>query len=688
MDSLSRVVDFNVSAGTILLNKPAISGSTNVTFVPLPTNVTFRGMYFPGHYAEKAFQQPFFLCNMVGTRIYDCVFTDQASGAIQMQDVSHTKILDNDVDNVCSGLSGFNAFNLDDGQGELPSPLTDYYIAGNTISRCASEAIGIVSTSSGGRSTLPHYGRVIGNLIDQGTSPKGHGIWVETADNTGTPQAQIIIANNEVNCPATESAIHVINDAGTLSTNPLINSYIVVQGNICTAATGITVAGSYISVTGNICNGTLSGIVATDGGGATTVTGTSVNGSNVITGVSGAGGQLRGYGVSGAGLISGTFVNRTAAYTTLTSALSTGGAITALPVAALTEALPDTSFVTLRSGSNTQVFTVSNSGSPVAVAATSIPVASLTPTFAFPIGTGATSPAWISSQATWSLSAAATASGAISMNMTTPGMGIRVASNIIHMPADYTGWGIKLGSLIHSSCNNNGVYVEPGSTGSTTTNDGIFVTFCGWTGVKHNEVEYAPANGINCTNDHDLRVLGNDVLNPNDNGISNKAGLNFSNATGTANRVIGNSAIDDRVIPQMINAVFLTTTGGGVNQNLIFRDNDLLGSTGTPANTLTGVIVWRNNKTDQGGWLAGASISGSMSLGSPFTNTLPYPVNVYFSGGTSIAAVHIRNGASITTIGNFGGTTGLGNIMLMPGDQLEFTGTTIPSSIKQIPVLS
>lgn len=686
IDSLSRVLDFNVSAGTIVLSKPALVSGSAITFVPLPTNVTFRGMNFPGHYAEKASATPLWLNNMVNTRIYDCIFTDQASGCITMQDVSHTRIVDCDIDHVCSGLSGGNAIDLDSGQAELVSPLIDYYVAGNTITRCASEAIGIVAQSSGGRSLSPHYGRVIGNYVDQLDNVKAHGIWVETGNNSGNPQAQIIIANNEVNCPATESGIHVINDAGTLSTSPYINSYIIVQGNICTAATGITVAGSYISVLGNICNGTISGINATDGGGTTTVTGTSTNGSAVVTAISGAGGLLRGYGVAAAGLVSGTYVGRTAAYGALATPLSTGGAITALPVTALIEALPDGSGVTLRSGASTQNWTVSNSGSPVAVGATSIPVVSQTPNLAYPAGTGITSPAWITSGATWTLSAPATASGAISMTMTTPGYGVRVANNIVHMVADFTGNGIKLGSLIYSSVNNNGVHVEPGSTGSTTTNDGIEVAFCGWTSAKHNDVEYAPANGINCTNGHDLRLHGNEILNANENGIAAKSGLNFSNCTGTANRIISNSAIDDRVIPQMINAIAFNTTGSGVNQNFIVRGNDLLGSTSTPANTLTGVIVWRDNKTDQPGWLAGASI-GSMVLGTPFTNTQPYPVMVYFAGGTSVAAAHIRAGASITTVGNFGGTTGLGSIMLMPGDQLEFTGTTIPSSIKQIPVL-
>lgn len=72
---------------------------------------------------------------------------------------------------------------------------------------------------------------------------------------------------------------------------------------------------------------------------------------------------------------------------TLSSGLSTGAPITALPVIGLTNAIPSGSKITLTSGANTQTFTTSGV-SPVGD--TSVAVASLTPNFAYPTNTSIT----------------------------------------------------------------------------------------------------------------------------------------------------------------------------------------------------------------------------------------------------------------------------------------------------------
>lgn len=65
----------------------------------------------------------------------------------------------------------------------------------------------------------------------------------------------------------------------------------------------------------------------------------------------------------------------------LTSALSTGAPLTSMPVAALSRAIPVGSQITTVSGANVQTFTTS---APATANATSIPIVSETPTFAFP----------------------------------------------------------------------------------------------------------------------------------------------------------------------------------------------------------------------------------------------------------------------------------------------------------------
>ncbi|MGH7234168.1 MAG: hypothetical protein ACREF7_01850, partial [Candidatus Saccharimonadales bacterium] len=76
---------------------------------------------------------------------------------------------------------------------------------------------------------------------------------------------------------------------------------------------------------------------------------------------------------------------------TLTSALSTSGAITALPVTAVNILVDGGDTILLTSGSHTQTFTVSGgAGSSLAAGATSIPVDSQTPNYAYPIGSAVT----------------------------------------------------------------------------------------------------------------------------------------------------------------------------------------------------------------------------------------------------------------------------------------------------------
>lgn len=71
---------------------------------------------------------------------------------------------------------------------------------------------------------------------------------------------------------------------------------------------------------------------------------------------------------------------------TVSTALTTSGAITSIAVTAVTEAIAAGTEITLVSGANEQTFTVS---AGVAAGATSIPVVSVTPNFAYPVGTAA-----------------------------------------------------------------------------------------------------------------------------------------------------------------------------------------------------------------------------------------------------------------------------------------------------------
>ena len=73
---------------------------------------------------------------------------------------------------------------------------------------------------------------------------------------------------------------------------------------------------------------------------------------------------------------------------TLSSALTTSGAITALPVTALTGVIPSGTEITVTSAANTQTFV---STAEVLAGATSIPVTSATPNFAYPTSSTITS---------------------------------------------------------------------------------------------------------------------------------------------------------------------------------------------------------------------------------------------------------------------------------------------------------
>lgn len=72
---------------------------------------------------------------------------------------------------------------------------------------------------------------------------------------------------------------------------------------------------------------------------------------------------------------------------TLSGLLSTGGAITTLPVVALPAALASGRVITVRSGPNSQTWTLT---AAAAAGATSLAVTSQTPSFAFPIGSAIT----------------------------------------------------------------------------------------------------------------------------------------------------------------------------------------------------------------------------------------------------------------------------------------------------------
>lgn len=96
----------------------------------------------------------------------------------------------------------------------------------------------------------------------------------------------------------------------------------------------------------------------------------------------------------------GTICNVTPSQTALTTALTTGGAITSMAVAALPAALATNAQITLSTPGQSQTFVVS---APASVGATSVSVNSLTPTFAFPIGTAVAISAGVQVQVTLSV---------------------------------------------------------------------------------------------------------------------------------------------------------------------------------------------------------------------------------------------------------------------------------------------
>ena len=108
---------------------------------------------------------------------------------------------------------------------------------------------------------------------------------------------------------------------------------------------------------------------------------------NLITDVGGTALLQNTYNTTGGAVAPFKFaaMAQATASTVLTSALSTGAAITSIPVAALPagSSIANGLTITLTSGSNTQIVTAAASAS---AGATSITVASFTPNFAYPIG--------------------------------------------------------------------------------------------------------------------------------------------------------------------------------------------------------------------------------------------------------------------------------------------------------------
>lgn len=86
-------------------------------------------------------------------------------------------------------------------------------------------------------------------------------------------------------------------------------------------------------------------------------------------------------------------VQTTTSAGTVATLMSTGAPVTSISCAALPVALPAATVITLTSGVNSQSFTVSAAGA--AAGATSIPVASQTPNFAYPVGSTISAGLWV-----------------------------------------------------------------------------------------------------------------------------------------------------------------------------------------------------------------------------------------------------------------------------------------------------
>lgn len=143
--------------------------------------------------------------------------------------------------------------------------------------------------------------------------------------------------------------------ANTFATNPLVAGGGIVTQPVTTATTEVVSPGTFWN--------------------SVTNTYSAFPGSTVSTPNTTTSGQAMYYLIS--------VSNTGASSTTLSSALATSGAITSLPVAALTVAIPSGQSIVVTSGSNTQTFV---SSAAAAVGATAIAVISATPNFAYPIG--------------------------------------------------------------------------------------------------------------------------------------------------------------------------------------------------------------------------------------------------------------------------------------------------------------
>lgn len=118
--------------------------------------------------------------------------------------------------------------------------------------------------------------------------------------------------------------------------------------------------------------------------------------------------------------------------TTLSSALSTSGAITSLPVAALTGSIASGQTVIITSGSNTQSFIAS---SAVSTGSTAIPVTSQTPNFAYPSGSTVATPSDPYSDPIWRSTNANTLFSPIHVNaVTSPGAS---STNMVRMRGEW-----------------------------------------------------------------------------------------------------------------------------------------------------------------------------------------------------------------------------------------------------------
>lgn len=683
----STVQSWNESAATITMSVNALGASPvgGTTVNRVVGDVTFEKLSFPGHGAEQTTQSPFFLAQISSVRIYDCKFTDQAAGAISTQEIAHLRIENNHLDNVTFGGSGFNAIDVQLGSQSSTNPTTDFSIAFNTVlnPQTRSETIAVVDEVSGGANTLPLDGRIIGNFV-QGA------IWVETGSGwSGTPEQEVIIANNVCDAWSPVSAMEVINDSAVEDINPLSNSYIVVQGNVLTGGRGLITSGSYMTISGNVINCLNDiGLWCESAAGMINLTATATNGSPTLTSVA-----------------------DTTLAVTLSSGLSTGSPITQLPVTAANTYVASGSGVLVNDGTHSQTFTLSSKAS---TGDTILHVNSLTPTFAFAMGTNVTGPTVASSYyltvgagwqlnnanftigtflldgvgtTTWTLSSNYTGTtGTQGFTASVPAIGMVVSGNTIHMPQD-TGQvtdGLHILSFLTGSVNNNVVVFDAGSNGGAT-GVGMTMSGCSSTDFRGNRIEHAPTHGIAVSRCSNLTVGGNSIRNASE--IVGSQGMKFTNVTGT-NLISANQIIDTRASPRTANAIGLNSTNSGFS----LIGNQLSGFTGSPLSTLTAVTRMSGNVIDAtADWPGPPAVVSAASLPASIVNSSPWPQMVQLSGGSAVVVNFKRFTGGTPVVlspsAGIGTTTSQSMVMLMPGDQCNLTGTTVPSNITATPMV-